>query len=187
MDVVEDGVGVPSQTFVRGGVNGAAPASLVEGGNLDGVGRGGEGGKERIVGVAVVAGGEWRLVGAVDGEKKGLSAEAVILAGKAYLKPWRKTRRAVGVLSGCEMSGPVQHRFGFPALSEMAPLSYLPRLRVKLRSVLQCEPSFLCLTHAARFLAFLSSLQKVDQESRAVQSILENGWLPDIIVQNHMS
>ena len=57
MDVAEDSVRVAGEAFVGGGVDGAAPASLVEGGDLDGVGRRGEGREEGVVGVAVVAGG----------------------------------------------------------------------------------------------------------------------------------
>lgn len=55
MDVIEDEVSVACEAFVGGGVNGAAPAALVEGGYLDGVGWQGQGGEEGVVGIAVVA------------------------------------------------------------------------------------------------------------------------------------
>jgi hypothetical protein len=51
--VVEDGGGGACEAFVRGEVDGAAPATLVEGVHGDGV-LGCEGGEEVIVGVAVV-------------------------------------------------------------------------------------------------------------------------------------
>ncbi len=62
MDVAEHEVGVAGQAFVRGRVDGMAPAALVEGGDLDGIWRGGKGGKEGVVGVAVVAEGREVLV-----------------------------------------------------------------------------------------------------------------------------
>ena len=55
MDVVEDEVRVACEAFVRGGVDGPAPAALVEGGYLDGVGWGGQGGEEGVVGIAMIA------------------------------------------------------------------------------------------------------------------------------------
>ena len=63
--VGEDEGGWAGETFVEGGEDGATPASLVEGGDLEGVG-GGEGGEEVVVGVAVVT-----LGGMLDGAGSG--------------------------------------------------------------------------------------------------------------------